>query len=50
MDAMQRAMQRNDEAADGLDRERQGLLERLRGAEQVGMGGCMLGWRAAALQ
>ncbi|KAL4853675.1 Centrosomal protein [Chlorella vulgaris] len=33
--AMQRAMQRGDEAAEGLDRERHSLLEQLRTAEQV---------------
>lgn len=35
---MQRAMRRGDEAAGGLDRERQSLLEQLRTAEQVGSG------------
>lgn len=36
---MQRAMRRSDEAAGGLDRERQSLLEQLRTAEQVGTAG-----------
>lgn len=36
---MQRAMRRSDEAAGGLDRERQSLLEQLRTAEQVGPAG-----------
>ncbi|PRW50911.1 basal body [Chlorella sorokiniana] len=35
LEAMQRAMRRGDEAAGGLDRERQSLLEQLRTAEQV---------------
>ncbi len=35
MGAMGRAMQRGDEAAEGLGRERQALLEQLRGAEQA---------------
>ncbi|KAI7844734.1 hypothetical protein COHA_001619 [Chlorella ohadii] len=35
LEAMQRAMRRGDEAAGGLDQERQSLLEQLRTAEQV---------------
>lgn len=35
VEAMQRALHRREEAADGSDRERQALLEQLRGAEQV---------------
>lgn len=35
VEAMDRAMKRGDEAAEGLDRERQALLQQLRGAEQV---------------
>lgn len=34
-EALGRAMNRGDEAAEGLDRERQALLEQLRGAEQA---------------
>lgn len=37
VEAMNRAMRRGDEAADGLDRERQALLEQLRGAEQASL-------------
>ena len=35
LEAANRAMRRGGEAADGLDRERQALLEQLRAAEQV---------------
>lgn len=40
---MQRAIQRGDEATEGLDRERHSLLEQLRTAEQVGCSsGCIM--------
>jgi hypothetical protein len=38
LEAANRAMRRGGEAADGLDRERQALLEQLRAAEQVRKG------------
>lgn len=37
LDAVNRAMQRGEEAAGGLDRERQAMLEQLRASEQAGL-------------